>query len=135
MLGALEDRYLSRNCHRIAWKHDIEIERCAVHLAAGHTVADADAIRLPAALRTSPCRKRSRLYGLYLPCAMGTLNEPRLVDRGADEGGEQWMRLERSRFELRVELDADEPRMVRSLDDLRQQTVRRETGEAQAGGL
>src|SRR4029079_8259317 len=64
LLGALEDRYLSRNWPRVAWKHDIEIERCAGHLAAGHTVADADAISLPAALRTSPCRKRSRLYGL-----------------------------------------------------------------------
>jgi hypothetical protein len=48
MLGALEDRNLSRNCYRIAWKYDIEIERRAVHLAAGHTVADTDAIRLPA---------------------------------------------------------------------------------------
>jgi hypothetical protein len=48
MIGALEDRNLSRNCHRIAWKYDIEIERRAVHLAAGHTVADTDAIRLPA---------------------------------------------------------------------------------------
>src|SRR5215471_3169578 len=86
--------------------------------------------------RFLPCRKRSRLYGrcLYLRW-LRRLHQPRLIDRSADERGEQRMRLEWPRFELRVELHADEPGMIWPFDNLRQQTVRRETGEAQAGGL
>ena len=46
MLGTLEDRYLSRDCHRLARKHDVEIEWGAMHLPAGQAVAHADTIRL-----------------------------------------------------------------------------------------
>jgi len=40
-----------------------------------------------------------------------------------DERGEQRMRLERPRFQLGMELHADEPRMVFVFDDLRQDAV------------
>src|SRR5208337_1419039 len=46
----------------------------------------------------------------------GSSNETRLVQRGADEGGEQRVRLERSRFELGMELHTDIPRMSGELD-------------------
>ncbi len=45
------------------------------------------------------------------------------------------MRLEGARLEFRVELHADEPRVIRILDRLRQQAVRRQPGEAQARRL
>src|SRR5262249_39200706 len=86
--------------------------------------------------QTSPCRKRTRLSRSCLSFGwLAKLDQPRLIDRGADEGGEQRVRLEWPRFELWVELHADEPGMIWPLDNLRQQTVRRETAEAQAGGL
>jgi hypothetical protein len=50
MLGALEDRYRTRNRHRIAWKYDIEIERRAVDLPAGQAVAHTNAIGVAARL-------------------------------------------------------------------------------------
>src|SRR5262249_59941023 len=84
----------------------------------------------------SPRRTRARLSGSCLSFGWwAKLDQPRLIDRGADEGGEQRVRLEWPRFELWVELHADEPGMIWPLDNLRQQTVRRETAEAQAGGL
>ena len=53
-----------------------------------------------------------------------SLNEPALHHRCLDERGEQRVRRERSRLELRVELHADEPRMIVVFDDLRQHAVR-----------
>ena len=46
--------------------------------------------------------------------------------------GEQRVRLERARFQLGMELHADEPGMVGAFDDLRQQAVGRHAGEPQA---
>src|SRR5690348_5943928 len=53
----------------------------------------------------------------------------------ADEAGEQGVRLEGPALQLRVELDAHEPRMVRPLADLRKLSVGREAGEPQPGGF
>src|SRR5690348_17863427 len=63
------------------------------------------------------------------------LDQPRLFDRRLDEPCEQGMRLEWPAFELGVELDPDEPRMVRPLDDLGQLIVGRHSGEDQARAL
>ena len=52
------------------------------------------------------------------------LHEPALLDRRADEGGKQRVRLEGAAFQLRVELHADEPGVVRVLDRLGQEPVR-----------
>ena len=43
------------------------------------------------------------------------------------------MRFEGPRLQFGVELHADEPGVVRDLDDLRQQAVRAHAGEDQAG--
>src|SRR5207245_9974727 len=40
------------------------------------------------------------------------LHQPALFDSRLDEGGKERVRLERARFQLRMELHADEPRMV-----------------------
>ena len=53
------------------------------------------------------------------------LHEARLVERGADERGEERVRLEWTRFELGMELHADEPGVIGKLDDFRQDAVRR----------
>src|SRR4029079_937812 len=45
------------------------------------------------------------------------------------------MRLERAAFQLRMELDPDEPRMVGALDDLGQLAVRRHAGKDQAAAF
>src|SRR6185437_16301675 len=52
--------------------------------------------------------------------------------RRADECAEQLMRLHRFRFELRVELAAEEPGMIRDLADLDVGPIRRLAGESQA---
>src|SRR3546814_18135805 len=52
-----------------------------------------------------------------------TLFRSALRHRGFDEGREQRMRVERLRFELRMELHADEPGMVRQFDYFRQHSV------------
>src|SRR3954452_6653006 len=64
-----------------------------------------------------------------------TSDEPALVERCADEAGEERVRLERTALELRMELDADEPWMVRPLDDFRQAIVGAHAGEEQAASL
>src|SRR6516225_12035033 len=61
----------------------------------------------------------------------GCSHKARLVERGADKGGEQWVRLERLRFQLGMELHPDEPRMVGEFDDFRQHTVRRHSRKPQ----
>src|SRR5579859_994 len=63
------------------------------------------------------------------------LDEPRLLECCANERREQRMRLERLRLQFRMELHADEPGMVRELDDLGQHAVRRHAGELQARRL
>ena len=45
-------------------------------------------------------------------------DEPRLLERGADEPGEQRMRLERAALEFGMKLDPDEPRVIGAFDDL-----------------
>src|ERR1043166_785828 len=54
-----------------------------------------------------------------------------VVDRGADESGEQRMRAHGPRLELRMELAADEPGMLRELDHLDERAVGGEPGGAQ----
>jgi hypothetical protein len=54
------------------------------------------------------------------PYGRPRLHQPRLLHGGVDEGGEERVRLEGPRLQLWVELHADEPGMVRDLDDLRQ---------------
>ena len=49
-----------------------------------------------------------------------------------DESGKQRMRFERLGFEFRMELAAQEPRMVRDLADLDVHAVRGLAGDAQA---
>src|ERR1044071_2040431 len=81
--------------------------------------------------------------GLSLPISMlwiftwrglvmaATLYQARLRYRGADKRYEQRVRLEQARFQLRMELHANEPRMVGNFHDLRQNAVRRHAGEPQ----
>src|SRR5207302_1861118 len=59
------------------------------------------------------------------------LDQAGLVERGTNERGEERVRLERLRFELGMELHADEPGMARPLYDLGQLAVGRHAGEAQ----
>src|SRR2546429_4824217 len=56
------------------------------------------------------------------PYTVPKLNQPRLVEGGLDEGGEQRVRLERPPFEPGIELYAREPKVVRNLADFRQDT-------------
>src|SRR2546421_4899266 len=49
------------------------------------------------------------------------LYQPALFHRRPDEGREQRVRRKRSRFQLGMELDADEPGMILVLDHLRQE--------------
>src|SRR5581483_4968186 len=51
---------------------------------------------------------------------------------GGDESGEERMRARRPRLQLGVELAAEEPRMVRELDDLDELAVGREAAQAHA---
>src|SRR5919106_1746425 len=54
------------------------------------------------------------------PCAAGPpSDESGLVERGLHKGREQGVRRERARFQLGMELHADEPGMSGQLDDLR----------------
>lgn len=58
------------------------------------------------------------------PIGLPGLNQPALLDRRLDETCEQRMRIEGLALQLRVELHADEPGVVRALDDFRQCAVR-----------
>src|SRR4029077_6035746 len=55
-----------------------------------------------------------------------------LLARRAHEAGEQRVRPGWTRLELRVELTADEPRVIGQLDDLYERAVGREAGAAHA---
>jgi molecular chaperone IbpA len=59
------------------------------------------------------------------------MSKPALLHRRRDEAGEQRVRIERLALQLRVELHADEPRMIRPLDDLGQQPIGRHAREDQ----
>src|SRR5260221_13538096 len=59
-------------------------------------------------------------------------NQAGLVERGADERREERVRLERLRFQLGMELYADEPGVAGELDDLGQFAIGRHAGEEQA---
>src|SRR5690348_9495591 len=63
------------------------------------------------------------------PWLMMKSDEPALLQRRFHETREQGMRLDRAALELGMELDADEPGMVRSFHDLRQLTVGRHARE------
>src|SRR5512134_3474188 len=52
---------------------------------------------------------------------------------GLDEAGEQGVRAKRLGLELRMELDGQEPRMARQLDNLHELAVERPADDAQAG--
>src|SRR3954469_3729684 len=62
-------------------------------------------------------------------------DQPALLQRSFDEAREQGMRLERPALQLGMELDADEPRMVGTFDDLGQLVVGRHAGEDQPRSL
>src|SRR5437660_1520318 len=62
-------------------------------------------------------------------------NQAGLIECGADEGGEQRVRLERFGLEFRVELHADIPGMIWDLDNLRQHAVRRHARKPEPGGF
>src|SRR4029077_8611533 len=57
-----------------------------------------------------------------------------VVQRSADEGGEQRVRLERPGFEFGMELATQEPRVLGGFDDFDVVFVRRTTGDAQSSG-
>ena len=78
---------------------------------------------------TSTCR----IMALRSPLTLPAQTSRDCVDGGLDERGEQRVRSERLRLQLRVKLHADEPGVVRQLDDLGQAAVGRHAGEAQAG--
>src|SRR5215475_15400391 len=61
-----------------------------------------------------------------------TLHQPALLDCCADEGGEQRVRLESPRFQLGMELHADEPGMIIVLNDFGKDAVGRHSREAHA---
>jgi len=53
-----------------------------------------------------------------------------VLERGADEGGEERVRLEGLGFEFGVELAAEEPRVVRGFDDFDVVVVGSTAGDA-----
>jgi len=54
---------------------------------------------------------------------VSALNEAGLLHSGRDEAGEQRVRIKRLGFQLRVELHAHEPGMIRPLHDFRQHAI------------
>ena len=57
-----------------------------------------------------------------------------VFQRRADERREQWVRFQWFRFEFRVELAAEEPRVVRRLDNFHVILIRRASRDAQSCG-
>ena len=49
----------------------------------------------------------------------GVLHQPALFNSGFDEAFEERVRIERTALQFGVELDADEPRVIRVFDRLR----------------
>src|SRR5438270_6874539 len=62
-------------------------------------------------------------------------DQPALLDRRFDKAREQGVRLEWAAFQLGMELDADEPRMVGAFDDFGQAIVGAHSGEQQPAAL
>src|SRR5689334_16827392 len=90
------------------------------------------------AIRTSglPVAKSLKLIGTAEERLLFKGPPPHVLPiRRADELFEQRMRLHRLRFELGMELAAEEPRVVRDLADLDVRPVRRFTREPQPAGL
>ncbi len=78
-------------------------------------------------------RNRQRNHARKLSASDGRASDQTALRlRRRDEAGEQRMRLERPRLQLRVKLHPDEPGMVHEFDRLRQQPVRRHAGKSQA---
>src|SRR5882762_7177599 len=57
-----------------------------------------------------------------------------MFQRCADERCKEWMWLQRLRFEFRMELAAEEPRVIRGLDDFHVILIRRASRDPQARG-
>src|SRR6516225_7275504 len=85
---------------------------------------------------TRPRGKKTRLdfYALVLGNAQSGRARTLLLvfQRCADERRKQWMRLERLGLELRMELAAEEPGMIGSLDNLYIILIRRASGNFQS---
>ena len=60
-----------------------------------------------------------RLHSWFAAASLAALDQPRLLQRCADEAGEQGMWLEGPALQFGMELDADEPGMVGPFDDFR----------------
>src|SRR3954453_2447627 len=78
--------------------------------------------------------------GRWLPTSISPTrttrsDNPGLLDERSNEAGEQRMRAQRLRFQLRVILPADEPGMPRQLDRLRQHPIRRHARKPHPGRL
>src|ERR1700730_11749534 len=111
------------------------------------------AISASAALISSACARDSSVFGPTMNTSgksfpivrspivtwrgvmAGSSNQARLIKGRADERREERVRLEGFRFELGMELHADEPRVIGKLDDFGQHAVRRYAGKAQPGLL
>src|SRR2546430_789977 len=63
---------------------------------------------------------------------LGARMELLVIECGAHEAGEQRVRAHRSRLELRMELAADEPRMIGKLDHLDEGAIGRQAGSPQS---
>src|SRR5579862_2130506 len=86
----------------------------------------------PPGVRTSiPTRVLVDLFVIVAPILIAPAA---VFIRRADEGAKQRMRLERFGFELRMELAAQEPRVIRNLADLNVGLIRRFAGNSQASG-
>lgn len=81
-----------------------------------------------AGMQTVCCEGQAAKAGVGAPAVQGVADprsdQPLDFLRGADEVTEQGMRREGLRFEFGMELDADEPRVIRDLDDLGKTAVR-----------
>src|SRR5262249_48944092 len=98
-----------------------------MRLAAGQAVTYADAVRLSPRLKAHLAASTPALmHAVWHVWSANRLHQSRLLDRSADEGGEERVWRKRPRFQLGMELHADEPGMVRHLDDLREEPVGQE---------
>src|SRR6476469_1067880 len=77
-------------------------------------------------------RKLQKLFDANLTTLDRSSDQSRLRDGRLDKAGEQRVRRERLRLQLRMELHAHEPGMVWPLDDFGQFAVGRQAGKDQA---
>ena len=80
-------------------------------------------------------RKRGRAISVHLSRAVSTGSQALLPvpHAGTNESGKERMRRQGFGFEFRMELAADEPRMIRNLDDLNVDAIGRAAGDPEAG--